>query len=87
MFASRQGGIDAARALVEAGADLNAAALPQTDVPLKPEDLKANEQGWHHPLVFAIINSHFDLAAMLEKGADPNRADIAGMPRSMPRWT
>jgi len=81
MFAARQGGIDAARALVEAGADLNAAALPQTDVPLKPEDLKANEQGvGTTALVFAIINSHFDLAAMLlEKGADPNRTDIAGM--------
>jgi ankyrin repeat protein len=30
--------------------------------------------------VFAIINTHFDLAAMLlEKGANPNVADIAGM--------
>ena len=31
-------------------------------------------------LVFAIINSHFDLAAMLlDKGADPNVADLSGM--------
>ena len=31
-------------------------------------------------LVFAIINSHYDLAAvLLEKGADPNVVDIAGM--------
>ena len=81
MFAARQGSLEAARALADAGADLNAAALPQTDVPLKPEDLEANEQGvGTTALVFAIINSHFDLAAMLlEKGADPNRTDIAGM--------
>ena len=80
MFAARQGSLEAARALADAGADLNAAALPQTDVPLKPEDLKAAEQGvGTTALVFAIINSHFDLAAMLlEKGADPNRPDIAG---------
>ena len=30
--------------------------------------------------MFAIINAHYDLAAMLlEKGADPNVADLAGM--------
>ncbi len=30
--------------------------------------------------MFAIINSHYDLAAMLlEKGADPNLADMTGM--------
>jgi ankyrin repeat protein len=81
MFAARQGSIEAARALADASADLDAAALPQTDVPLKAEDLKGAEQGiGTTALVFAIINSHFDLAAMLlEKGADPNRTDIAGM--------
>ena len=31
-------------------------------------------------LVFAIINVHYDLAAMLlEQGADPNVVDLAGM--------
>jgi uncharacterized protein len=80
MFAAREGSIDAARALAESGADLNAAALPQTDVPLKPEEAKLADQGvGTTALVYAIINSHFDLAAMLlEKGADPNVADMAG---------
>jgi uncharacterized protein len=80
MFAAREGSIDAARALAETGADLNATALPQTDVALKPEDLQAAAKGvGTSALVYAIINSHFDLAAMLlEKGADPNVADLAG---------
>ena len=80
MFAAREGSIDAARALAESGADLNATALPQTDVALKPEDLQVAAKGvGTSALVYAIINSHFDLAAMLlEKGADPNVADLAG---------
>jgi uncharacterized protein len=80
MFAARQGSIDAARALAELRADLDAVALPQTDIPLKPEDLRNVEQGiGTTALVFAIINSHYDLAAMLlEKGAKPNVADASG---------
>jgi ankyrin repeat protein len=81
MFAAREGAIDAARALADLGANLNLVALPQTDVPLKPEDLKAAESGvGTTALVFAIINSHYDLAAaLLDKGANPNVADVAGM--------
>jgi ankyrin repeat protein len=82
MFAARDGSIDAARALADLGADLNATALPQTDVPLKPEDIataQAKNVGTS-ALVFAIINVHYDLAAMLvDKGADPNVVDGAGM--------
>ena len=82
MFASRDGAIDAARTLVELGADLNATALPQTDVPMKPEEIaaaQANNIGTS-ALVFAIINVHYDLAAMLlDKGANPNVVDGAGM--------
>ena len=80
MFAAREGSIDAARALAESGADLNVTALPQTDVPMKPEEIKEAEKGvGTTALVYAIINSHFDLAAMLvEKGANPNVADMAG---------
>jgi uncharacterized protein len=81
MFAAREGAIDAARALADLGANLNTVALPQTDIPLKPEEFKTADQGvGTSALVFAIINSHYDLAAMLlEKGADPNVVDIAGM--------
>jgi len=81
MFAAREGAIDAARTLAELGADLDAAALPQTDIPLEPEEFKTAEQGiGTTALVLAIINSHYDLAALLlDKGADPNIVDIAGM--------
>jgi ankyrin repeat protein len=81
MFAAREGAIDAARALADLGANLNLTALPQTDVPLKAEEIRSLANGvGTTALVFAIINSHYDLAAMLlDKGADPNVADGAGM--------
>ena len=81
MFAARQGAIDAARTLADLGADLNVVALPQTDVPLKPEEMKSADRGiGTSALVFAIINVHYDLAAVLiEKGANPNVLDLAGM--------
>jgi uncharacterized protein len=82
MFAARDGAIDAASTLADLGADLNAAALPQTDVPMKPEEIAAAQAGniGTSALVFAIINVHYELAAMLlEKGADPNVVDGAGM--------
>jgi ankyrin repeat protein len=81
MFAARQGAIDAARALADLGANLNLAALPQTDIPLKPEEMRSADNGvGTSALVFAIINVHYDLAAvLLEKGANPNVLDLAGM--------
>jgi ankyrin repeat protein len=81
MFAARQGAVDAARTLAELGANLNLAALPQTDVPLKPEEMRSADNGiGTTALVFAIINVHYDLAAvLLEKGANPNVLDLAGM--------
>jgi ankyrin repeat protein len=82
MFAAREGALDAASALADLGANLNTTALPQTDVAFKAEDIVAAEQNGigTTALVFAIINSHYDLAAMLlDKGADPNVVDGAGM--------
>jgi ankyrin repeat protein len=82
MFAAREGAIDAATALADLGADLNATALPQTDVPLKADDIAAAGQSdiGTTAMVFAIINSHYDLASMLlDKGADPNVLDGSGM--------
>ena len=81
MFAARQGAIDAARALADLGADLDATALPQTDVTLTPADLTAAAHGvGTTAMVYAIINAHYELATMLlEKGADPSISDIAGM--------
>ena len=81
MFAARQGAIDAARTLADLGAHLDLVALPQTDVPLKSDDLTSADRGvGTSALVFAIINVHYDLAAvLLEKGANPNVLDLAGM--------
>ena len=63
-FAVRQGSAAAARALVEGGVDVN---IPS------PGDQAT-------PLLVAIINGHFDLAAyLLEKGANPNLVSDAGV--------
>jgi ankyrin repeat protein len=63
MFAAREGAVDAVRALGDAKANLDA---------LDPEGTSA--------LIVAIINGHYDAAAALvEKGANPNLADIKGM--------
>jgi len=82
MHAAREGAIDAARALVDAGADPNLVALPQTtDVSLTDEIRNGIDHGvGTSALVYAVINAHFDLAAMLvDHGADPNIADYTGM--------
>jgi ankyrin repeat protein len=82
MYAAREGALDAARALVELGADPNLVALPQTtDVALTDEIMQGIDKHiGTTALVYAIINAHFDLAAMLlEHGADPNIADYTGM--------
>jgi uncharacterized protein len=62
-FAARQGALASARALVEAGANVNA---------MSPADRTT-------PLLVAVINGQFDLAAyLLDHGADPTRASDAG---------
>ncbi len=63
-FAAREGHIDAARALLEAGADIN----------------QPNDGDKTTPLVTAIVNGHYDLAKLLiEKGADPNQPNNDGL--------
>jgi ankyrin repeat protein len=63
-FAARQGAAATVRALVDAGADVNA--------------LSAGDRT--SPMVIAAINGHFDLVMyLLEKGADPNLTTDAGM--------
>lgn len=64
LFAARDGQIDAARALVENGADIN----------------QGNAEEKTTPLVMAIINGHYDLAKMLlDHGANPNLANVWGL--------
>jgi ankyrin repeat protein len=63
-FASRNGQLDAARALVQAGADVN----------------QLDEADHSTPLIMAVDNGHFDLAKfLLESGADVNRANDDGL--------
>lgn len=62
-FAAREGSAEVARALVEAGADLN----------------QVSEGDQTTPLLISTINGHWDLAmVLLEQGADPNIASDAG---------
>jgi ankyrin repeat protein len=63
-FAVRQGSARAAKALIDAGVDVNL---------VSPGD-KAS------PLLTALINGHFDIAmSLLDKGANPNLASDAGV--------
>ena len=63
-FAARQGHLEAARSLVEAGADIN----------------QVTGGDKTSPLLIAIINGHFDLAQfLLEKGADATLASENGV--------
>jgi ankyrin repeat protein len=79
MYAAREGALDAARALAELGANLNLTAVPETDISVKEMTAAADGVGTS-ALVFAIINVHYDLAnLLLERGADPNVVDLAGM--------
>jgi len=63
MYAARQNSMDAARVLADAGADLDGTDGDRVTA-----------------LVVSIINAHYDIAAMLiERGANPNLADVTGM--------
>jgi ankyrin repeat protein len=63
LFAAREGHLDAAAALLDAGADVN-----------QPRDGDQTT-----PLLMASLNGHFDLGKFfLERGADPNRAGENG---------
>lgn len=64
LFAARDGQIDAARALLEGGADINQVSTSEKT----------------SPLVMAITNGHLDLAKFLvDWGADPNLANDLGL--------
>jgi ankyrin repeat protein len=64
VIAARDGQMDAARALVEGGADINQASAAELMT----------------PLVMAISSGHFDLAKYLVlQGADVNKASVAGL--------
>ena len=64
LFAAREGHLDAVRALVAAGADVN--------------QLSAGEHS--SPLVIAVSNAHYEVGQFLvDHGADPNLANVDGL--------
>lgn len=64
LYAAREGYLEAARALVESGANVN----------------QASEGEKMSPMVEAIINGHLDLAKyLLDHGADPKLATVDGL--------
>ena len=64
LFAARQGYRDAARLLLDSGADI--------------DQMSGGDHT--SPLLMSVINGHFDLArALLDKGADPTRASDNGV--------
>ena len=78
MFAVREGRIDAARALLKAGADLNETitrpeGITRTSIP--GYALGQRPQGSTSALVLAVGSAHYELASMLlDAGANPNSA-------------
>ena len=63
IHATREGHVESAMALLEAGADID----------------QLSEGDRSSPLLIAVINGHFDLALLLvDRGADPNLASDAG---------
>ena len=74
MFAARGGKVDAARALLDGGADPNEA---KTDAGIAAPNQDGNDAKSEYgttALIIAIMNHHWELAALLvERGADPNR--------------
>jgi len=64
LFASRGGHLDAVRALVDAGADVN--------------QVSAGDRS--SPLVIAVSNAHYEVGQFLvDHGADPNIANVDGL--------
>jgi ankyrin repeat protein len=64
MYAARENAMDAVAALADLHVDLDAASRPEGATALH----------------LAVINAHYDLAALLlERGADPNVSDATGM--------
>jgi ankyrin repeat protein len=75
LFAVRQGSIDAVRVLLKAGVSVNENAV--ADAVTSNQSARATDRA--SALVTAIINAHYELAALLlENGADPNAADARG---------
>ena len=76
LFAVREGHIGAVRALLDGGADVDAGVNNTT---ASTGSYTPAATGHTSPLALAIVNAHYELAAvLLEEGADPNAYDARG---------
>jgi len=72
LFAVREGRIEAARALLDAGVDVDETVEPLPNAVRKPVGVP---RAGVSALALAVTNAHFDLASfLLDRGADPNAA-------------
>jgi ankyrin repeat protein len=80
LFAVREGRIGAVKALLKAGVDVNEAVQVRAAAKLPEEGARPLRAGTT-PLLMAVSNAHFELAAqMLDAGADPNAASLGYAP-------
>ena len=76
LFAVREGQIDSARTLLAGGAEVSAGVNNTT---ASTGSYTPAATGHTSPLALAIVNAHYELAAVLiEAGADPNAYDARG---------
>jgi ankyrin repeat protein len=79
VFAVRAGQFDTVRALLAAGANANDTVLGRPTAMYGADASRPNEESATSAVVLAIINAHYDVAALLlEHGADPNAPDARG---------
>ena len=81
LFAVREGRADVVRSLLNAGADVNETVqTTQTSGP-RPASGAGVPRPGNSALHLAVVNGHFELAAMLlDAGADPNAAGVGYTP-------
>jgi uncharacterized protein len=73
LFAVREGQADVVRVLLKAGADVNETIQTQQDSGPRPASGAGVPRPGNSALHLAVVNGHFELAAMLlDAGADPN---------------
>jgi uncharacterized protein len=78
LFAVREGKLDAVKALLNAGADVNEKTLPPPNARRKPAGQADSGEpaGGTSALVLAVANAHYEVAAfLLDAKADPNLAE------------